>query len=83
MTQTHSCLQNSKTNDTRSLGKRREGTRRRRECRICGRLFTTREVEVDTLLSEVEQAEHKQQLTRIVTRFKTQFDKFVELVEEL
>lgn len=79
----HSCLQNSKVNDTRSLGKRREGIRRRRECLKCGYLFTTREVVVDKLLSEVEQAEHKRQLTKIVMRFKTQFDKFVERVEEL
>jgi len=81
--QPHSCFHNSKVNDTRPLGKKQDGIRRRRECLKCGKLFTTREVVVDTILTEEDQMEHKEVLAKITARFKTQFDKFVERVESL
>lgn len=79
----HSCIHSSKVIDSRALGKTKVGIRRRRECSICNKRFTTREAVVDSILTEDEQVEHKALLLKMVRKFKAKLDKFHELVEDL
>lgn len=49
----HICLQNSKVIDSRGASKGTQ-VRRRRECLKCGRRFSTREADVDVIVTEDE-----------------------------
>lgn len=85
MYKSHSCIDQSKVVDSRQLSGnlKGKGVRRRRECLMCHKRFTTHEVEVNTILTEIEQLEHKKSMQSIIKSFELQIKKFKIRVEDL
>lgn len=80
----HSCLHNSKVVNSRSRtsGKLRNVIYRRRECLVCHDRFSTHEVEVETVMTEVEHNRHKRQLRHLQTKLSETIADLQKLVGE-
>lgn len=78
----HDCFIESKVIDSRYRGKSRT-VRRRRECMVCLKRFTTTEGVADTILTEQEQLEHKDLMLLTTSRFEKQILHFREKLEAL
>ena len=78
----HDCFGMSIVVDTRKRGSLK-GLRRRRECTVCKRRFTTNEFEAETILTESEQSEHKETLRKTLDQFERSVNRMRAAMEEL
>lgn len=80
----HNCLENSKVIDGKRInGKRNKYIKRRRECLTCKKRFSTAESVIDSVLTEREQAEHKDLLIAMVKGFEKKLTDFKGVIEKL
>lgn len=74
----HNCFEQSKVVDCR-MNRKSTRRRRRRECLVCKIRFTTTEVMSETILTEAEQKEHKEQLQRLIRNTTSLLNKIDKL----